>query len=94
MLKKIIFKRLSLPKGYSQKSLGLSCLIIPFILSDNSLQFFLSEYFAASTLFSSLADALHEECPNTEFFVVRIQENTDQQKLRIWTFSTQCFFSI
>ena len=74
----IIFKRSSLPEGYSQKSLGPSCLIIPFILSDNSLQFFLPQDFAPSTLFFSLADALREECPNTEFFVVRIQENTDQ----------------
>ena len=39
---------------------------------------------------------LHEKCPNTEFFLVRIflysvriQENTDQKKLRIWTLFTQ-----
>ena len=31
--------------------------------------------------------SLHEECPNTEFFLVRI--NTDQKKLYIWTLSTQ-----
>ena len=42
---------------------------------------------------------LREKCPNTEFFLVsiflysiRIQENTDQKKLRIWTFFTQCCF--
>ena len=39
---------------------------------------------------------LLEKCPNTEFFLVRIfmflvriQENTDQKKLRIWTLFTQ-----
>ena len=41
--------------------------------------------------------ALPEKCPNTEFFPVRIflysvqiQENADQEKLRIWTLFTQC----
>ena len=40
---------------------------------------------------------LREKCPNTEFFLVciflysvRIQENTDQKRLRIWTLFTQC----
>ena len=40
---------------------------------------------------------LREKCLNTEFFLVRkspfsvrIQENTDQKKLRIWTLFTQC----
>ena len=33
---------------------------------------------------------LRENCPNTEFFLVRIQENTDQKKLRIWTLLTEC----
>ena len=32
---------------------------------------------------------LSEKCPNTEFFLVRIQENEDQKKLRIWTLFTQ-----
>ena len=39
---------------------------------------------------------LHEKCPNMEFFLVRaflyldwIQENTDQEKLPIWTLFTQ-----
>ena len=32
--------------------------------------------------------SLHEKCPNTEFFLVRIQENTDQKKLRVWTLFT------
>ena len=39
---------------------------------------------------------LCEMCPNTEFFLVhiipysvRMQENTDQKKLRIWTLFTQ-----
>ena len=42
---------------------------------------------------------LHEKNPNTEFFLVRIflysewiQENTDQEKLRIWTIFTQYFY--
>ena len=30
------------------------------------------------------------ECPNTGFFLVRIQENTNQKKIRTWTLSTQC----
>ena len=38
--------------------------------------------------------ALCEQCPNTELFLyflylVRIQENTDQKKLRIWSLFTQ-----
>ena len=33
---------------------------------------------------------LRENCLNTEFFLVQIQENTDQKKLRIWILSTQC----
>ena len=33
---------------------------------------------------------LRGKCINTEFFLVRIQENTDQEKLRIWTLFTQC----
>ena len=44
--------------------------------------------------------ALHEKCPKTEFFLVRIflysvliQENTDQKKLRLWTLFTQCWLS-
>ena len=36
---------------------------------------------------------LREKCPNTKFFCgpysVRMQENTDQKKLRIWTLSLQ-----
>ena len=34
--------------------------------------------------------ALRKKCPNTEFFLIRIQENTDKKKLRIWTLFTQC----
>ena len=52
---------------------------------------------------------LLEKCPNTDFFSgsyfpvfglnteiysVRIQENTDQKKLRIWTLFTQCYVSV
>ena len=40
---------------------------------------------------------VREKCPKTEFFLVsiflysvRIQKNTDQKKLRIWTLFTQC----
>ena len=40
---------------------------------------------------------LREKCPNKEFFLVRIfpysvrlRENTDQKKPRIWTLFTQC----
>ena len=40
---------------------------------------------------------LREKCPNTELSLVRIflqsvriRENTDQNKLRIWTLFTQC----
>ena len=36
-----------------------------------------------------LQHALHEKCPNTEFFLVRMQENPDQEKLRIWTLFSQ-----
>ena len=31
----------------------------------------------------------HEECPNLELFLVRIQEKKDQKKLRIWALFTQ-----
>ena len=33
--------------------------------------------------------SLSENFPDTEFFLVRMRENTDQKKLRIWTLSTQ-----
>ena len=42
--------------------------------------------------------ALREKCLNTEFFLARIFLysnlilNTDQKKLRIWIFFTQCWF--
>ena len=43
--------------------------------------------------------SLREKCPNTELFLVhiflysvRIQENTDQKLLRIWTLFTQCVY--
>ena len=39
------------------------------------------------------AFSLRENCPNTEFFLVRIQENTDQKKICIWTLFMQCLFS-
>ena len=44
-----------------------------------------------------LSLTLSQKCPNTEFFLgrmflylIRIQENTDQKKLRIWTLFRQC----
>ena len=39
--------------------------------------------------FTSQPDTLREKCPKTEFFLVRIQKNKDQKKLRIWTLFTQ-----
>ena len=40
--------------------------------------------------FKGLGLSLREKCPNPEFFLARIfQENTDQEKLHIWTLSTQ-----
>ena len=33
---------------------------------------------------------LRETNPNTEFFLVRIQEITTRKKIRIWTLFTQC----
>ena len=33
---------------------------------------------------------LREKCPNMEFFLIQMRENTDQKKLRIWTHFTQC----
>ena len=35
-----------------------------------------------------------EKCSNTEFFVVRIQKNTDHKKVRIWKFFTQRYLKI
>ena len=32
---------------------------------------------------------LREECPNTEVFLVRVFRQSDQKKLRIWTFFTE-----
>ena len=57
-----------------------------------------------SKMFNFLHNSLHEKCPNTEFFLVRIfphfdwirrdtpvwiRENTDQKKLLIWALFTQ-----
>ena len=51
-----------------------------------------------NTVKENQKDSLREKCPNTECFLVRIflysvriQENTDQKKFRIWTLFTQCF---
>ena len=50
-------------------------------------------------IWKNLLVSLREKCPNTELFLVciflysvRIQENTDHKKLRIWTLFTQCLF--
>ena len=32
---------------------------------------------------------LRKECPNTEVFLVRVFQQSDQKKLRIWTLFTQ-----
>ena len=45
-------------------------------------------YFSFSSSFSSCL-TLREKCPNTEFFLVRMWENTDQNKFHIWTLFTQ-----
>ena len=54
-------------------------------------------YFASAQALSKSRNCV--KCPNREFLLVRIfphpysarvQENTDQEKLRIWTFFTQC----
>ena len=42
-------------------------------------------------LITSLRYSLHEECPNKEFFLVRIQENKAKKKSRIWALFTQWF---
>ena len=49
-----------------------------------------------SFILTSVEYALREKCQNTEFFLVRIflylvqmQENVDQKKLRIWTLFTR-----
>ena len=34
--------------------------------------------------------SLGKNCPNTEFFLVRIFLYSDHKKLRIWTLLTQC----
>ena len=40
--------------------------------------------------FFSLTLPLRGKYPNTNFFLARIQKNTDQKKRRIWTLFTQC----
>ena len=54
-------------------------------------------YFASAQALSKSCNCV--KCPNREFLLVRIfphpysarvQENTDQEKLRIWTYFTQC----
>ena len=52
------------------------------------------------TTLKSTKLSLREKCPNTEFvlvriflYSVRIQENTDQKKIRIWTLFVLCFFA-
>ena len=65
-------------------------------LQTFTLNIFLQACFYTQELIKSLllllllvSLALGEKCPNTKFFLVRIQENTDQKKLRIWTLFTQ-----
>ena len=49
---------------------------------------------AKNSFYSFAVVVFVKKCPNTEFFLVRIQENTDQKKLRIWTLFTQCTVNI
>ena len=56
----------------------------------------IKQYPYSQLLKKSVKDSLREKCPNTKFFLVRIflysvriQENTDQEKLHIWTIFTQ-----
>ena len=46
-----------------------------------------------SLAFSHYILSLREKCPNTEFFLVRIFQWSDQKKLRIWTLFTQYTWS-
>ena len=48
-----------------------------------------TEHVSQKIYTSGVTITLREKCPNTEFFLVRIQENTDQKKLRIWTLFMQ-----
>ena len=48
---------------------------------------FVALYLAASA--GCPFGSLREKYPSTEFFLVRIQEDTDQKKLGIWTLFTQ-----
>ena len=41
--------------------------------------------FIFKTVYITFTTSLRKKCPNTEFFLVRIQENPDQKKFRIWT---------
>ena len=58
----------------------------------------LMHYFAPESVRPMLVlFTLHEKCPNTKVFILRIfpysvliRENTVQKKLRIWTLFTQC----
>ena len=42
--------------------------------------------FVAESIIISFTQTLRKQCPNTEFFLVRILLYSDQKKLRIWTF--------
>ena len=49
--------------------------------------------FVASIFSYSGRIPLRGKCPNMEFFLVRMKENTDQKKLHILTLFTQCTLS-
>ena len=52
-------------------------------------------FLARNRLYKTLMTKSHcVKCPNTEFFLVRIFLCSDQKKLRIWTFFTQCLIVI
>ena len=49
-------------------------------------------FYSFDTQVSDCEDKRICKYSNTELFLVRIQENTDQKKLRIWALFTQCVF--
>ena len=64
------------------------------ILQDNKslIMVSLQNYQIRSSFWSAFSCIRIEygDLPSKSPYSVRVQENTDQKKLRIWTFSTQC----
>ena len=44
------------------------------------------------THYTKLKDRLREKCPNTDFFLVQIQENTDQKNSVFGNFSRSAMY--